>query len=91
MKKLISLFLTLTLCLSLCACDGSTVRTENDDGSVIETKSEYERLNVVYKQQSKYILVDKETDVMYLFIDAGYGGGLSVMLDAEGNPLIWEG
>lgn len=38
-----------------------------------------------------YIYVDKETGVMYLFVKDGYGGGLTVMVDEDGKPLIWEG
>lgn len=92
MKKLISLFLTLTLCLSFCACsDGATIKTENEDGSVTVTTTPDERMDVVYDQGLQWILVDDKTGVMYLFVKSGYGGGLTVMLDAEGNPLIWEG
>lgn len=34
------------------------------------------------------ILVDKETGVNYLYRSGGYGGGLTVLLDKDGNPLI---
>lgn len=34
------------------------------------------------------IWVDKETGVNYLFHEAGYGGGLTVLLDREGKPVI---
>jgi ABC-type oligopeptide transport system substrate-binding subunit len=37
------------------------------------------------------IIVDKETGVMYLFHGAGYKGGLTTMVDADGNPLIYDG
>ena len=37
------------------------------------------------------IIVDTETGVMYLFRGAGYRGGLTVMVDADGKPLIYEG
>lgn len=37
------------------------------------------------------IYVDKETGVMYLFVKNGYGGGLTVMVDENGKPLIWKG
>lgn len=33
------------------------------------------------------VLVHRETKVMYLRIN----GGISVMLDEEGKPLLWEG
>lgn len=28
---------------------------------------------------------------MYLFVKNGYAGGLTVMLDENGEPLLWEG
>ena len=34
------------------------------------------------------IWVDKETGVNYLFRRDGYGGGLTVLLDKNGNPVI---
>ena len=37
------------------------------------------------------ILVDKETKVMYLWVKKGYGAGLTVMLDVDGKPLIYDG
>ena len=34
------------------------------------------------------IFVDKQTGVNYLYIGAGYGGGLTVLLGADGKPVI---
>lgn len=34
------------------------------------------------------VVVDKETGVNYLFVCRGYGGGLTPLLDAEGNPIV---
>lgn len=34
------------------------------------------------------ILVDKETGVNYLFHQSGYGGGMTVLLDKDGKPVI---
>lgn len=34
------------------------------------------------------IWVDKETGVNYLFHCSGYAGGLTVLLDPEGKPVI---
>lgn len=36
----------------------------------------------------RMILVDKETGVNYLFLQAGYAGGLTPLLDADGKPLV---
>lgn len=34
------------------------------------------------------IIVDKETGVNYLFVQEGYSGGLTVMVDADGKPIV---
>ena len=34
------------------------------------------------------VIVDKETGVNYLFIKAGYGAGLTPLLDADGKVVI---
>ncbi len=34
------------------------------------------------------ILVDKETGVNYIFAQNGNGGGLTVLLDKDGKPVI---
>ena len=41
----------------------------------------------------EYVLVlyDKETKVMYLFAKSGYGGGLTVLVNADGTPMLYEG
>ena len=36
------------------------------------------------------ILVDKETGVNYLFVQSGYAGGLTPLLDADGKPVVTE-
>ena len=34
------------------------------------------------------IIIDTETGVNYLFCSSGYAGGLTVLLDSEGKPVI---
>ncbi|WP_270639386.1 DUF6440 family protein [Longibaculum muris] len=34
------------------------------------------------------ILVDKKTGVNYLFHQSGNGGGLTVLVDREGHPIV---
>ena len=34
------------------------------------------------------IYVDKKTGVNYLFVQSGYAGGLTVLLDRNGNPVV---
>jgi len=51
------------------------------------------RFEKVYSQSgmstgTMEIWVDQETGVNYLFRASGYGGGLTVLLDREGKPVI---
>ena len=48
------------------------------------------RFEKIYSQSmgSMEIWVDKETGVNYLYRNGGYGGGLTVLLDQEGKPVI---
>ena len=36
------------------------------------------------------IWVDTETSVQYLFRLSGYGGGMTVLVDQEGKPLLYK-
>jgi len=51
------------------------------------------RFEVVHKEGKLAgikILVDKETGVNYLFAFDGYAGGLTVLVDKEGKPVITQ-
>lgn len=54
---------------------------------------EDKRFEVVSQEGSglsylRAILVDKETGVNYLFVQSGYAGGLTPLLDADGKPVV---
>ena len=48
------------------------------------------RFKRVYTQDmgTTEIWVDRETGVNYLYHSSGYSGGLTVMLDQEGKPIV---
>ena len=48
------------------------------------------RFQEVYSQElgTVKIYVDKQTGVNYVYVGNGYGGGLTVLLDSEGKPVI---
>lgn len=81
MKKLISLVLVLVLIFALVGCTGAS--SDNETTS--------DRFVRVYSEHSNCIYVDSETNVMYFWHRGGYSGGLSVMLDENGDPLLWKG
>lgn len=37
---------------------------------------------------TQHVLVDKQTGVNYLYVASGYSGGLTVLVDAMGNPIV---
>lgn len=50
-----------------------------------------ERFEKVYSQGKLNVMeiwVDKETGVNYVFHQSGYAGGLTPLLDRNGNPII---
>ena len=47
----------------------------------------------IYIEQATFgtstkIITDKETGVQYLFFESGHCGGLTVLLDRDGKPLL---
>lgn len=54
------------------------------------------RFEVIHKEgngltaPTRTILLDTTTGVQYLFVQDGYAGGLTPLLDAEGKPLCWN-
>ncbi len=48
------------------------------------------RFEKIYSQSlgAMEIWVDKQTGVHYLYHSGGYGGGLTVLLDENGKPVI---
>ena len=49
-----------------------------------------ERFVKVYSENMgcEKILVDRQTGVNYLFVESGYAGGLTPLLDRDGKPII---
>jgi hypothetical protein len=52
--------------------------------------SKEKRFVVTYQQQlgSVKIIVDTETGVQYFYVSEGYSGGMSVLVDRDGKPII---
>jgi hypothetical protein len=62
----------------------------NGDLREVVTMAKEKRFEKVYSQGagSIEIWVDKETGVNYLYHSSGYGGGLTVLLDKYGKPVV---
>lgn len=77
-KKIIAVIVTATLLLTGCS-DMANVSEEQDNTMVL-----------VGSGRNHFIYADKDTGVMYLYMESGYGSGLTVMLNADGTPKIWQ-
>ena len=53
-----------------------------------DIENRFEKVYSQGKVSITEIWVDKETGVNYLFRRDGYGGGLTVLLDENGKPVI---
>lgn len=89
MKKILTIIICMfILAFALIGCG---------DTSTAEAKvEEYNRFEVIEDatispSNYSYILVDDETGVCYLFVDGYEACTVTVMLDADGKPLIWSG
>lgn len=82
MKKLA---IMLALAISLSGCSGGNFNAE------YENNENNGRFRKVYADFLNAIFVDSETNVMYFWHTGGYSGGLTVMVNENGQPLIWKG
>lgn len=79
MKRAIAIIILILLILAaLCGCNETEIEVDADN----------ERLWTLETGLMYVIYVDDLTGVQYL---RTYQGGVCVMVDAEGRPLIWEG
>ena len=88
-KKLISLLLVLVMpMLVLCGC--GTKKSKDYERVPQDRFIEIKRYGD--NRDGDYILVvDKETRVIYIRYSCGNHGGLTVMLNADGSPMLYEG
>lgn len=78
-KKLITAIITATLLIAGCS-DTANVSAGQENTMVL-----------VGSGQEYLIYADSDTGVMYLYITISTGGGLTVMLNADGTPKTWQG
>lgn len=84
MKKLMTVLLTILMILGLSAC-----ATKTTDETV---RGESSRMVKIEEAVTYCIVYDKETRVMYAVSQGGRSYGVfTVLVDADGKPLLYEG
>ena len=82
MKKAIAIILCSVMISSLCGCTNyGKPGFYHDEGSPFVS---------VEKGLGWQVLVHKETGVAYIYHYDGNRAGLSVMLNPDGTPYVWE-
>lgn len=77
LKKILSVFVAIALCACMCACGGPTVHINE---GLFERVASYNDCDV-YRHV--------HTNVMYVYF--GSSGSFSVMFNADGSPMVWNG
>ena len=78
-KKLITAIVTAALLIAGCSDTANASAGQENTMVLVGSGQEY------------LIYADNDTGVMYLYIQISTGGGLTVMLNADGTPKIWQG
>lgn len=81
MKKILLAIMLLITPIAISGCEDETTHQEIANNEFIKISN---RNDII-------IYVHKETKVMYMFVTEAYKGGLTVMVDANGKPLLYQG
>lgn len=73
---------TALLALALASCTGADGIEQADDGRFAFR---------TYGYSSCSVITDTETGVQYLLVRCANGGGLTVLVDGDGKPILEEG
>lgn len=69
------------MALALCGCDNTTaVEQKDENAGRFQCEGGY-----------VYVITDTKTGVQYLGWQRGYGGGICVLVDSDGKPMLAEG
>lgn len=88
MKRFVLLALIFVIVAIFCGCSKGKVSEQDIKKSQID--------NCMFMRISDefcgYVIVDKQTKVMYWESDGSYGEGvLTLLVNPDGTPRIWEG
>ena len=67
---------------------GCGTMSRDESATLQEVGDRFEKVSTF---AGTYIIIDNETGVQYLYVQHEYGGGLTVLVDADGKPMLKEG
>ena len=88
MKKILAIALLALLVMTMTSCSTGKM---NEQG-IFESERDNAMFFRVSREQSGYVIVDKTTRVMYWLSYGSYNyGTLTMLVNPDGTPRIWEG
>lgn len=81
--KIISLTIVLILLFTSCVSNQNIANAKAESSMIKIETGDIEGLYYT-------IFADKETKVMYIFIQSSYKGGLTAMLNPDGTPKLYK-
>ena len=91
MKKVIAIILSvLFICFIFVGCQTKYKATANETKRFVEIESDMEMDSSGLTVRGNTIYVDRETGVMYLVFYGGNRAGITVLLNADGTPMIYD-
>lgn len=88
-KKILLLATILTIIIGCSGCGNTTTSSINISDAnyqVIAEDTHFLRIDSI----DGYLYVDKETKCQYLWVKRGYGGGITLLVNEDGTPKLYE-
>lgn len=90
MRKIIAIVLSVLMCCFIFAGCSEKEAPEDRPERFVEINEEVKYDSSGFESFRSHIYADKETGVMYIFISRGNRAGITVLLDSDGKPLIYD-
>lgn len=87
-NKLLAIMMGVMLSISLVGCGSSSTPESIDNQEYVLTGG---RLFIRIDYDDGILLIDRDTRVQYFTYGFGYYQSMSVLVDADGKPILYEG
>lgn len=91
MKTIIAIILCIGLFFCFAACSTPANAAENTNEESAKSLPRMVKVVDGHPRDNMKIYVDTETRVMYAVYSFSNAATMTIMVDAEGKPLLWEG
>ncbi len=81
--------------LSVCLTGCSLEEGDREAGEIVEEEETYNNFIVLSSEYLDYgiwqvIMYDPQTRIMWTYVEGSDGGGLSIIYNVDGSPMLYE-